>query len=170
MVRRFAAGAALAALMVLAPGAGAVQAEEEAAAVEGVSLAHLAGRWQGQGTVTPPSGPSESFRCVITYFMSDGSSQMKQNVRCQNANFKFDAATRLQISGAQVTGVWMDNVYALNGTVSGKITDKGFEVQLNGRFFQAKMTVVGSGCEQQVRVVPGRADYMKEMAAVLKKC
>jgi hypothetical protein len=165
MVRRFAASVAACALFLLAPGLASLHAADEPA-----SLVHLAGRWQGQGTVTPPSGPSESFRCVITYFMSDSSTQVKQNLRCQSANFKFDAATRLQISGAQVTGVWNDNIYALNGTVSGKVTDKGFEVQLMGSFFQAKMTVVGSGCEQSVKVVPGRPDYMKEMAAVLKKC
>lgn len=166
MVRRFAGSAAAIVLLLVPAGAQVSSAAEVAVA----SVDHLAGRWSGSGTVTPASGPRENFKCVITYFLGDGSSQVKQNMRCQGANYIFDAATQLQINGAQVTGVWTENTFALTGTVSGTMTDKGFELQLSGRYFQAKMTVVGSGCEQSVKLVPGRADYMKELAAVLKKC
>jgi hypothetical protein len=134
------------------------------------SITNLAGRWAGEGTMTPPSGPNESFRCVITYFPSQDGSRVKQNLRCNGPTNKFDAATHLQIDGAQVSGRWTDNVYSLTGSVTGQVTKDGFDIQLTGQFFDAKMTVVSTPCEQSVTVTPGRADYMRELAAVLRKC
>jgi hypothetical protein len=156
--------AAACALSILALGTHVSSATEVA------SLGNLAGRWSGSGTVTPAIGPRESFRCVVTYSFADGSSQVKQNLRCQSPNFVFDVATQFQVRGAQVSGVWTENTFALTGTVSGTMTDTGFDLQLSNRFFQARLTVAGTGCEQSVKLVPGRADYLKELAAVLKKC
>lgn len=134
------------------------------------SFVQLAGRWAGEGTLIPTRGPNESFRCVITYFPSDDGSRVKQNLRCNGPNNKFDAATHLQIEGAQVTGRWTDNVYSLTGNVTGVVTKDGFDIQLTGSFFDAKMTVVSTPCQQSVTVVPDRADYMRQLAAVLRKC
>ena len=134
-------------------------------------ISELAGRWAGFGTVQPAAGPSESFKCVVTYIPDRESGQhMRQNMRCKSSNYQLDAATQLRIDGNRVTGQWQDNIYALNGTVSGRLTDGGFEVMLYGHFFQARMVVAGSGCEQNVRVTPARADYIREVSASLRKC
>ncbi len=132
-------------------------------------MGELAGRWAGLGTVTPAGGPSESFKCVVTY-IPDGGSRLKQNLRCKSDSYRLDAATHLEFNGNRVTGEWQDNIYSLNGTVSGNLTDTGFDVVLSGRFFQARMSVVGSRCEQSVRVTPVRADYIQDVSASLKKC
>jgi hypothetical protein len=82
-----------------------------------------------------------------------------------------DAATHLELRGGKVVGRWQDNIYTgLNGTVSGTVKDGGFDIVLSGKFFTAKMTVVGSGCQQSVRVTPARADYIREVSASLRKC
>jgi hypothetical protein len=131
----------------------------------------LAGRWSGSGTLTPATGPAEDFKCVITYFPSSDGLQVKQNLRCKGPQSKFDAATSLQIADGKVTGKWQDNVYSLNGTVSGIVKDGGLDLLLASQFFQAKLTVVSSSpCEQSVKVVPDDTSEMKEMAAVLKRC
>ncbi len=136
----------------------------------GEPIVNLSGRWAGNGTMTPAAGPSETFKCVITYFPSEDGLQLKQNLRCRGGSHKFDAATHLQIAGAQVTGQWMDNIYSQTGTVKGVVTDSGFDIMLSGRYFEARMLVVSSNCEQSVTVIPERKDEMKELAAVLKKC
>jgi len=133
-------------------------------------IRNLAGRWAGNGTVIPASGPSETFKCVITYFPSDDGARIKQNLRCKGVSYSFDAATHLQIAGAQVTGQWSDNIYSMSGTVTGTLTDSGFDILLSSRYFEARMRVVSSNCEQSVTVVPERKDEMKELAAILKKC
>ena len=134
------------------------------------SVAGLAGRWAGSGRVVPASGPSEDFRCVATYFPSEDNSQVRQNLRCSSRTQKLDAVTHLHIRGDQITGRWTDNVYSLTGTVSGVVTKDGFVVMLSGQFFNARMTIAASRCEQSVTVIPARADLMREMAAVLRKC
>jgi hypothetical protein len=136
----------------------------------GEPIRNLAGRWAGDGTVIPASGPSETFKCVITYFQSEDGARIRQNLRCKGINYSFDAATHLQIAGARVTGQWNDNIYSMSGTVTGMLTDSGFDILLSGRYFEARMRVVSSNCEQSVTVVPERKDEMKELAAVLKKC
>lgn len=136
----------------------------------GEPILKLAGRWAGDGTMIPASGPSETFKCVITYFPSHDGSRIKQNLRCKGVSYSFDAATHLQIAGAQVTGQWNDNIYSMSGTVTGNLTDSGFDILLSGRYFEARMRVVSSNCEQFVTVVPEHKTEMKELAAVLKKC
>jgi len=136
----------------------------------GEPIVNLAGRWAGDGRIVPAYGPSEHFKCVITYFPSQDGSQVKQNLRCRGASHHFDAATQLQIAGAEVTGNWVDNVYSQSGTVRGTLTDSGFDVLLSGRYFEARMLVVSSNCEQSVTVIPERKDELKELAAVVKKC
>lgn len=143
---------------------------DRAPADDRASLANLSGRWAGEGTLIPTRGPSEIFKCVITYFLSDDASSVRQNLRCQGASYKFDAATRLQIDGVQVTGQWADNINSLTGTVIGLVTENGFDILLSGRFFEAKMTVISTRCEQSVKVVPDKAEPMKELAAILRKC
>lgn len=160
---RLAYGVVLALLSVLVLAVGAhAQADEP--------IIKLAGRWAGQGVMTPASGPAESFKCVITYFPNGNGSQVTQNLRCRGISYRFDAATHLDIENGRVKGRWTDNIYALSGTVDGTVTASGFDILLLGTLFTAKMTVVSSNCEQSIVVVPERNTEMKELAAVLKKC
>jgi hypothetical protein len=131
----------------------------------------LAGRWSGHGIVKPGSGPAESFKCVVTYIPQGSPTRLQQNLRCSSANYKLDARTHLELRGDRVVGRWQDNIYTgLNGTVSGVVKDGGFDVVLTGQFFQARMIIAGSRCEQLVKVTPARADYIREVSASLKKC
>lgn len=135
------------------------------------TFSSLAGRWSGQGTVKPATGPAERFSCVVTYIPQGSSTRLKQNLRCKSDNYRLDAATHLELNGEKVVGRWQDNIYTgLSGTVSGMVKDGGFDIVLSGQFFTAKMTVVGSGCQQSVRVIPARADYIREVSASLRKC
>jgi len=133
-------------------------------------LAHLAGRWVGNAVMTTSSGPS-SFKCVVTYFPLKGGPGLQQNLRCDNgADFKLHAATDLTVDGNKVSGVWHDKINELEGTVAGNVTAQGFEVELGGQFFQAKMAVAGQGCDQSVKVLPKSSQMFQELAANLKKC
>ncbi len=134
-------------------------------------LAHLVGRWVGQAVMTPTSGPSANFKCVVTYLPRKGAPGMQQNLRCDNgADFKLHAATDLEVRGEKVTGHWRDKINEVEGTLAGDVTADGFEIQLSGRYFQAKMAVAGEGCNQSVKVMPTQSDMFRELAATLKKC
>lgn len=134
-------------------------------------IENLAGKWSGQGTMVPTSGRNEQFRCIITYQVGDDASRVHQHLRCQGDNRHFDAVTRLDIDEDKVTGVWADNVYSISGRLYGNVTDKGFNIQLTSFFFDARMSVVSSNCQQTVKVIPNDSSVgMKELAATVKKC
>jgi hypothetical protein len=134
-------------------------------------LAHLAGRWVGNAVMTPSSGPASNFKCVVTYLPSKAGPGMQQNLRCDDgANFKLHAATELHVEGNTVTGRWQDKINEVEGTVAGNVTATGFEVRLDGRYFQATMAVAGQGCDQSVKVMPQKSSVFRELAATLKKC
>lgn len=130
----------------------------------------LAGRWTGTGTMIPASGPSETFKCVVTYFPTENGSRLKQNLRCDSASYRFDGATQLQIAAGKITGSWHDKVYSLDGTVSGIVTASGFLLALTGKPFDANMTVESSSCQQSISIVPEIGSPIKKLSAVLKKC
>ena len=148
-----------------------VRANDTDAAEKPDAIENLAGRWHGEGTMIPTSGRNEQFRCIITYVVDGEASRVRQHLRCQGVNRDFDAVTRMDIDEDKVTGVWADNVYAINGTLAGTVTDTGFDIQLRSDYFDAKMSVVSSDCQQTVKVTPNdRSGFMKELAATLKKC
>ncbi|MGQ0456909.1 MAG: hypothetical protein ACT4OU_07595 [Hyphomicrobium sp.] len=134
-------------------------------------LAHLAGRWIGQAVMTPVSGPQSNFSCVVTYLPRQDAPGMQQNLRCDNGeNFKLHAATELVVEGEKVTGRWKDKINEIDGSLTGSVTSDGFDVQLTGRYFEARMAVAGQGCDQSVRVLPAKSDVFRELMATLKKC
>ena len=133
-------------------------------------LSHLAGRWTGEGVMMLNSGPPESFKCIVTYRQTKDGAGMRQNLRCKGRTTKLDAATLLWVDGTEVTGRWEDRINSLNGTVRGIVTNSGFEIMLDGRFFAARMAVAGSLCEQMVTVSPHRSMYFRELSAELRKC
>lgn len=133
-------------------------------------LTQLSGRWSGEASVTPASGPSEAFKCVVVYRPSEDGAALKQTLRCAKGAFKLEAATHLKIDGERVSGVWEDKINEMGGAVSGVVTKTGFDIQLSGTWFAADMSVTGDACAQSVRLVPVRADYIKELSASLRRC
>ncbi len=134
------------------------------------TIARLLGRWAGNGSVTPVSGPAEPFRCVVTYRSGSEGAMLQQNLRCQGANHSLDAATHLNIANGQVTGTWEERLKSLGGEVMGKVTPTGFDVYLSGRFFEAQLVVAGTGCTQDVKLTPLKAEVIRELSATLRKC
>jgi hypothetical protein len=130
----------------------------------------LAGRWAGNATLVWASGPPEPYTCVATYFPTDNGARLTQNLRCKSANYHFDGSTQLQIAAGKITGRWQDKINNLDGTVNGTVKPDGFDILLSGDFFDAKMTVANTPCEQSVTIVLEEGLPVKRITAVLKKC
>jgi hypothetical protein len=130
----------------------------------------LNGRWTGSGAVKPVRQAEQPFKCVATYFPGKATQRLKQNLRCQNAEYKLDVATLMQIKGNKITGTWQEKTYALTGNLSGDVVDGRMDVHLAGDFFEADMTIVNTGCQQEVIVTPVKAEQIEYLTATLKKC
>jgi hypothetical protein len=130
----------------------------------------LAGRWSGDGTVKPTKRPVQPFKCIATYFSGAEGVKWKQNLRCQNSDYKLEVATLLQIQDDKIKGTWQEKTYGLTGTLTGDVVDNRMEMHLKGEFFKAEMTILSSQCQQDVLVTPVKSDQIEYLTASLKKC
>jgi hypothetical protein len=130
----------------------------------------LAGRWAGMATMTLASGPNEAFRCVVTYFPGEAGASLRQNLRCKSPNYQFEGVAHLKIAAGKVSGKWEDRINSLHGTVNGSVTPDGFLILLSGELFDAKMTVMGSACQQTMSIVLEAGLPVKSISAALRKC
>jgi hypothetical protein len=130
----------------------------------------LAGRWAGTATLVPDSGPNQAYSCVVTYFPADNGARLTQNLRCKSEAYQFDGTTQLQIAGSKITGRWQDKVNNLDGIVNGTVKPDGFDILLSGDFFDAKMTIASTSCQQSFAIELEAGLPVKKISAVLKKC
>jgi hypothetical protein len=130
----------------------------------------LAGRWAGNAVLVPATGPNEPYTCVATYFPTGDGSRVTQNLRCKSANYQFDGTTQLQIAAGKITGRWQDRINNIDGIVNGTVKPDGFDIMLTGNFFDAKMTVATSACQQSISIILEEGLPVKKISGVLKKC
>jgi hypothetical protein len=129
----------------------------------------LPGRWSGWGTISLPSGTSEQLKCIATYFINDGGASMVQNLRCASSSYKIDATAKLKLAGGVMTGDWEEKTYAAIGSVKGKTTTDGFNLDIKGDKFTAVLAVTSTNCKQSVTITPTGLDIAK-IAISLGKC
>jgi hypothetical protein len=134
------------------------------------SISNLSGRWAGSGTVEWKNGKSEPYKCVVTYFLGENGTRVRQNLRCQtNDASKLDIATQMQVANGAITGTWEERQYSMTGSVSGKVTANGYEAFAQNQFFNARFEIAMAGnCEQQITIRPNRDIAL--IKATLKKC
>jgi hypothetical protein len=129
----------------------------------------LPGRWSGWGTISLPSGTSEQLKCIATYFVNDGGASMVQNLRCASSSYKIDATAKLKLASGAMTGEWEEKTYAAIGSVTGKTTSDGFNLDIKGDKFTAVLAVTSTNCKQSVTITPTGLDIAK-IAITLGKC
>jgi hypothetical protein len=117
--------------------------------------------------VTMASGTTEQLKCVVTYKVTGSS--LKQNLRCANAAYTINGLADLEVRGDQVTGAWEEQTYAAKGSVTGKVVDGGFNLNIEGATFTAAMKVSGTNCKQSLAITPTGLDVTK-IALNLGKC
>lgn len=96
------------------------------------SIDELAGYWTGTGSVTLGGGKSERVKCAVTYKVENGSSQIKQTMRCASADYSINASADLKVKGSQVSGKWEERTYSAVGQVSGRYTGNAFVLSIQG--------------------------------------
>lgn len=127
----------------------------------------LPGRWTGWGSVTLATGQSEQVKCVATYFVEGAT--VRQNLRCASQSYKIDAVANLSVANGRVTGQWEERTWSVGGSVTGRQTDKGFDLAINGPNFGAAMLVGGTNCKQSINIMP-KGFEISRIALNLGKC
>jgi hypothetical protein len=131
-------------------------------------FAALPGRWVGDGRLGLKNGKIETVKCRATYFLSDDSKQLKQNIRCASASGKIEVKSVVVHNGDKLTGTWNELMYNLGGELSGAVTPRGFRISVKGSGLTANMDVIVMN-ERQIVEIQFFNSSLRGLTLVLKK-
>lgn len=138
-------------------------------ALSASAVQQLAGRWSGWGSVDMQNGSREQVKCVATFFVENGASRVKQNLRCASAGYKIDVRGRFNVKGNSVSGTWEERNHNNAGTVSGKVSGSTFRLAIRGPVLNASMSLATSACKMNINITP--VDFnVRRIAIGLRKC
>ncbi len=144
-----------------------------AMAVAGIAAAgpieDLNGYWTGAGTVLFTDGSAERVKCAVVYKVSEGSTRIRQALRCASAAYSINGAADLRVRGAQVSGNWEEKTYSATGDVSGRYTGSSFVLSIQGASFTASMNVGLGSCKQSIHITPKGLE-VRRVSMNLAKC
>lgn len=128
----------------------------------------LAGRWTGTGSINFASGEKEPLRCRVTYFTSEGSTRLAQNLRCASEGFIIEVKSDFKNTGGRITGSWKETTANVAGTISGRATASGLKLTITGKNFTSTMILVLNGGRQSV-AISSRGGKVARIAVHLSK-
>jgi hypothetical protein len=112
----------------------------------------LPGRWVGDGRIGLKDGKVESVKCRATYFLSDSTDELKQNIRCASASGKIEVKSVVDHKAGRLSGSWNELIYNLGGALSGEVTPRGFRISVRGSGLTANMEVIVQEGKQIVEI------------------
>jgi len=131
-------------------------------------IADLSGFWSGNGTISLTNGRTERVKCQV-YYKIEGSTQIRQTMRCASADYTINSLADLQLKGSQVTGSWEEKTYAAKGGVTGQYSGDSFTLSIKGLNFTAAMSVTLSSCKQSVNITPQGLEITRVAIALAKE-
>lgn len=123
-----------------------------ARAADGPALANLPGLWIGEGRLGFKDGQIETVTCRATYFAEPDASHLRQTIRCASPSGKIELKSTLAENGGQLSGSWKEEMYNLEGVLSGNVTARGLHVVVKGQDLDANMEVVVKDRRQIVEI------------------
>jgi len=111
-------------------------------AADGSPFKELPGRWVGEGRLGLKDGKTEQVKCRATYFLSDSTDELKQNIRCASASGKIEVKSVVDHREGKLSGTWNELIYNLGGELRGEVTPRGFRISVRGSGLTANMEVI----------------------------
>jgi hypothetical protein len=112
------------------------------AAVDVSPLESLAGRWVGEGRLGVRGNPTEQVKCRATYVYAQAGDQLKQSIRCASAGGSVEVHSVVSHAAGKLTGTWQELVRNMSGDLTGKVTSRGFKVNVRGESLNANMDII----------------------------
>ena len=113
----------------------------------------LTGFWSGKGAISLSNGKTEHVKCNV-FYKTEGSTQIRQSMRCASPDYKIHALAELRLKGDRVSGSWEEKTYAAKGDVTGRFSGDRFVLSIQGANFTAAMNVSLSNCRQSLSIAP----------------
>ena len=114
----------------------------------------MAGTWAGGGVVSTSDGQQEQLRCRATYDVAGAGEQLRLNLTCASASYKFDLASEVEYRGGAIRGSWTEASRNASGTLSGRAAGDHLEAAARGDSFSANLSLTTRGGRQTVSIQP----------------
>ena len=114
----------------------------------------MAGTWSGGGVLNTTDGQQEQLRCRAAYDVAGTGEQLRLNLTCASASYKFDLASEVEYRGGAIRGSWTEASRNASGTLSGRATGDHVEAAARGDSFSANLSLTTRGGRQTVSIQP----------------
>ena len=128
----------------------------------------LPGRWVGDGWLQMSSGDREKIKCIATYFVKNGGTTLKQNLRCASTSYTVISRGALSSRGGKISGTWNEETFEISGNVTGTATAGRMTLVVKGDNFTADFSVTTRGARQSV-IMSSTGTNIKKMEINLHK-
>jgi hypothetical protein len=114
----------------------------------------MAGTWAGGGVLSTTDGQQEQLRCRASYDVDGAGDQLRLNLTCASASYKFDLASEVEYRGGAIRGSWTEASRNASGTLSGRAAGDHVEAAARGDSFSANLSLTTRGGKQTVSIQP----------------
>jgi hypothetical protein len=114
----------------------------------------MAGTWSGGGLLSTSDGQQEQLRCRASYDVAGSGEQLRLNLTCASASYKFDLASEVEYRGGAIRGSWTEASRNASGTLSGRAAGDHVEAAARGDSFSASLSLTTRGGRQTVTIQP----------------
>ena len=114
----------------------------------------MAGTWSGGGVLNTTDGQQEQLRCRAAYDVAGTGEQLRLNLTCASASYKFDLASEVEYRGGAISGSWSETSRNASGTLSGRASGDHVEAAARGDSFSANLSLTTRGGRQTVSIQP----------------
>lgn len=114
----------------------------------------MAGTWAGGGVLSTTDGQQERLRCRAAYDVDGAGDQLRLNLTCASASYKFDLASEVEYRRGAIRGSWTEASRNASGTLSGRAAGDHVEAAARGDSFSANLSLTTRGGRQTVSIEP----------------
>ena len=139
------------------------------AAPDASPFSALTGQWSGGGVVKKSNGTSERIRCRSVYEPAAGM-QLQLRLRCASDSYNFDLSAVVAYEGGTVSGSWNEAGRNLNGSIQGRSTGNGRQLQVVAQSiaFTSNLTLNTRGDKQSI-LIQSPGTEVSEVAITLDR-
>ena len=133
-------------------------------------FAKFVGNWIGNGELHLSNNTKEVIRCRGNFVAADAGSvsNLRLELKCANAGYRFELMGDLNNSGGAVSGTWSEMTRGLNGNVRGTMNNDRISAVAEGQTFTASLQFIGYGDKQHIIISSPGSEISQVLIGLLR--
>ncbi|HMN72234.1 MAG TPA: hypothetical protein PKA55_10245 [Rhodoblastus sp.] len=125
------------------------------------------GNWSGSGSISTGEG-AERIRCRASYAVDGTGNSLTQRITCASDSYRFVVVSDVIANGSSISGSWSETTRALNGSLSGSVSNGRYNAHIAGSGFTANVSVASSPSRQTVTITSGNSGVRRVSMSLQK--